>query len=232
VSKYASHSAAHSTTVTLIQGSAKAYAKMLHSTPPTEPLTDALSNARLEHSDSTIQQIPSVKPSALKAMLIPPQESVSTSALFMQTHTDFITKQALNEFALADALQVSMPTLTLESATQLVFLHTMPTTGPIGVSTTVLTPLPTITIGSVWTFAIRTVTPALITRLTSAFLDVLLFPITTTKTKFVSSTAKPLASLLIQPPGSVLVDVPMLQLMRRYPQLLTSVMEMKRMVDV
>jgi hypothetical protein len=169
VSKYASHSAAHSTTVTLIQGSVKAYAKMLHSTPPIEPLTDALSNARSELSDSTTQQTPYVKPSALKAMLIPPQESVLTSALFMQTHTDSITKQALNEFALADALQVSMPILTLESATQLVFLHTMLTTGPIGVLTTVLIPLLMIIIGSVWTFAIRTVIPVLIIRLTSAF---------------------------------------------------------------
>ncbi len=169
MSKYASHSAAHSTTVTLIQGSAKAYAKMLHSTPPTEPLTDALSNAHSELSGLTTQQTPYVKPSALKAMLIPQQESVSTSALFMQTHTDSITKQALNEFVLADALQVSMPILTLESATQLVFLHTMPITGPIVVSTIVLIHLLMITIGSVWTFAIRTVTLALIIRQTSAF---------------------------------------------------------------
>jgi hypothetical protein len=231
VSKYASHSAAHSTTVTLRQGSAKAYAKMLHSTPPTEPLTDALLNARSEHSDSTTQQIPSVEPSALKAMLIPPQESVSASALFMQTHMDSITKRVLNKFVLADVPLVSTPTLTLESATELVFLPTMLTTGPIDVSITVLTHLPTITIGSVWTFAIRTVILALITRQTSAFLDVLLFPITTTKTKFVSSTAKPLDSLLIQPPGNVSVDVLMSQLMCQYPQL-TSVMVIKRMADV
>ena len=149
----------------------------------------------------------------------------------MQTHTDSIIKRALNEFVLDDAPLVSMPTLTLESATQLAFRPTMLTTGPIGVSITVLTHLPTITIGSVWTFAIRTVILALITRRTNAFLDVLMFPITTTKTKFVSSTAKPLASLLIQPPGNVSVDVPMSQLTCQYPQL-TSVMVIKRMADV